>query len=70
MSEPLLEGAACSIATGNLEDSTRRVRDRAYFLWEKAGRPCGREHEFWARASLEIEGESRPTEDPDRIVAR
>jgi hypothetical protein len=39
------------------QDLTPRVRERAYFLWENAGRPCGHEHEFWAQASREIEGE-------------
>lgn len=39
-------------------DNTPKVRDRAYYLWEEAGRPQGREHEFWARAAQEIEGES------------
>lgn len=38
-------------------DNTPKVRDRAYHLWEQAGRPNGREHEFWAQASQEIEGE-------------
>ena len=38
-------------------DNTPKVRDRAYHLWEQAGRPQGREHEFWAQASQEIEGE-------------
>ena len=38
-------------------DNTPKVRDRAYILWELAGRPEGREHEFWALASREIEGE-------------
>ncbi len=30
------------------------VRDTAYFLWENAGRPAGREQEFWFQA-LEVE---------------
>ena len=54
-------------------DNDAAVRDRAYFLWERAGRPIGREHEFWAQASREIEGDSKPEEDPTRegrIVAR
>ncbi|MBC8129572.1 MAG: DUF2934 domain-containing protein [Rhizobiaceae bacterium] len=38
-------------------DKDAEVRDRAYFLWEEAGRPAGREHEFWAQASREIEGD-------------
>lgn len=25
----------------------RKVRETAYFLWEQAGRPWGREQEFW-----------------------
>ena len=41
-------------------DNTPKVRDRAYHLWEEAGRPQGREHEFWAHAAQEIEGESDP----------
>jgi hypothetical protein len=28
----------------------RRIRERAYFLWEADGRPEGRAEEFWARA--------------------
>lgn len=31
-----------------------RVRTRAYHLWEEAGRPQGRESEFWHRA-MELE---------------
>ena len=36
-----------------LEDSPereRRIRERAYFLWEADGCPEGREAEFWERA--------------------
>jgi hypothetical protein len=40
-----------------MTDTTPMVRERAYAHWEKAGRPNGREHEFWALASAEIEGE-------------
>ncbi|MBB3934223.1 DUF2934 domain-containing protein [Aureimonas phyllosphaerae] len=35
------------------------VKERAYFLWEEAGCPLGREHEFWAAASREIEADVR-----------
>jgi len=31
-----------------------RVRERAYQLWEAAGRPDGRSDEFWQRAEAEI----------------
>jgi precorrin-2 methylase len=30
-----------------------RIRERAYFLWERAGRPFGRAEEFWERARQE-----------------
>ncbi len=70
MSHHPLTGAACSVSTGCLEDTTKRVRDRAYVLWEQAGRPWGREHEFWARASAEIERQWPMQDMPDRIVAR
>lgn len=29
------------------QDFDRQVRETAYFLWEHAGRPWGREREFW-----------------------
>ncbi|MFC7538210.1 DUF2934 domain-containing protein [Siccirubricoccus deserti] len=29
------------------------LRERAYFLWEREGRPEGRAHEFWCRARQE-----------------
>lgn len=54
-------------------DRDEEVRDRAYLLWVEAGRPNGREHEFWAQASREIEGDDSPANDPsrrDRSVAR
>lgn len=38
-------------------DRDEDVRRLAYFLWEKAGRPNGSEHHFWAEASNEIEGD-------------
>lgn len=55
----------------SIRDHDEAVRERAYYLWEKAGCPCGREHEFWARASLEIEGEEADARsERERIVAR
>lgn len=27
-----------------------RIRERAYHIWEAAGRPSGRDEEFWHRA--------------------
>lgn len=43
-----------------------QVRARAYELWEQAGRPTGRELEFWLEAErqLEEEREDRTSSDP------
>jgi hypothetical protein len=34
-----------------LED---RIRERAHALWEQAGQPEGREHEFWYDAERDV----------------
>ncbi len=34
-----------------------RVRIRAYHLWERDGRPHGRNEEYWARALAEVQVE-------------
>jgi hypothetical protein len=34
-------------------DDDQTVRDRAYFIWEREGRPEGRAHEHWNRAIRE-----------------
>ncbi|WP_025291649.1 DUF2934 domain-containing protein [Sphingomonas sanxanigenens] len=44
------------------DDRERRVRDRAYALWEREGRPAGRQDEHWFRASREIEAETLSAE--------
>lgn len=31
-----------------------RIRRRAHELWEDAGRPCGRDMEFWQQAETEV----------------
>lgn len=35
------------------DDRERRVRDRAYEIWESEGRPSGREREHWEQAERE-----------------
>lgn len=39
------------------EDREEQIRRRAHELWEQAGRPEGRETEFWLRAENEIAGD-------------
>ena len=38
-------------------DAKRIHAERAYALWEEAGRPDGREREFWSRAEAELAAE-------------
>ena len=40
----------------------REIRTRSYLLWETAGRPQGRDLEFWLRAEAELEAEARCVE--------
>jgi hypothetical protein len=35
------------------DEHERHLRERAYFLWEREGRPEGHAHEFWERACRE-----------------
>ena len=37
-----------------------RIRERAYHLWEQAGRPHGRDREFWERARELVAIEDNP----------
>lgn len=38
-------------------DNDEAIRDRAYGLWERAGRPSGLEHLHWAEAQRQIDAE-------------
>ncbi len=67
--ERSVEGDQAEMTT----DRDQEIRNRAYYLWEKAGRPAGHEHDFWAQAAREIEGdpaERAPAEDENRFIAR
>lgn len=37
----------------------QRIRERAYQLWEQAGRPDGKEVEHWLQAEREIAGDEQ-----------
>ena len=41
--------------------SNRTIAERAYSLWEQAGRPAGRDEEFWLRAEAELTAPARPS---------
>ena len=34
------------------------IRDRAYLIWEREGRPPGRDRDHWLQAAWELAGES------------
>lgn len=36
-----------------------RIRERAYVIWERAGRPEGKQVEHWLQAEAEIAGEEQ-----------
>jgi hypothetical protein len=42
------------------QDLETRIRERAYALWEKDGRPEGRADEYWEQARRFIEAEDDP----------
>lgn len=46
-----------------------RIRDRAYSLWDRAGRPEGHDKEFWRQAERQLGDEGAldvSAEDADR----
>lgn len=42
---------------GGISDDA--IRDRAYLIWEREGRPHGRDYEHWVQAQIELAAESR-----------
>jgi hypothetical protein len=47
---------------GPVKDRDLRVRERAYLLWEGAGRPNGQQEQHWLMAALEIDAEINAAE--------
>jgi hypothetical protein len=41
------------------QPTEEQIRKRAFELWEQAGKPEGREDEFWDQAQRELQGEER-----------
>ncbi|RUV70509.1 DUF2934 domain-containing protein [Mesorhizobium sp. M5C.F.Cr.IN.023.01.1.1] len=52
-----------------MDDRIERIRQRAHEIWEREGRPDGREQEHWERATKEIDVEdgqsSENAQNPD-----
>lgn len=51
------------------EPREQEIRERAHQLWERAGKPEGREDEFWHAAEQELRNEDRsnPLRTPDTL---
>jgi hypothetical protein len=43
----------------------QEVSDRAYLLWQRAGKPEGQDLEFWLQAEAEVLGQSSSKTPPD-----
>jgi hypothetical protein len=52
-----VEARVAEMPTASGRDPDRRIRTLAYFLWEREGRPEGRDQEFWHRARQAVEGD-------------
>jgi len=58
-----------------MKDKEAAIRQKAYELWEKAGRPHGRDEEHWHQAAAEIgktvaeKSAAAPTPTPPGLMA-
>jgi hypothetical protein len=50
-----------------MRDIEALIRERAYLIWEKSGKPAGRDRDHWFQAAREIEDEQ--SGDPLAITA-
>jgi Protein of unknown function (DUF2934) len=51
------------------EPTEQEIKNRAYEIWERNGRPKGKEEEFWRLAEQELRNEdkSSPVRTPDTL---
>jgi hypothetical protein len=52
-----------------LPDQEDRIRRRAYEIWEREGRPDGRQADHWAAAQAELEDEARRPSETQEVPA-
>ncbi|WP_346658797.1 DUF2934 domain-containing protein [Bradyrhizobium sp. 143] len=51
------QGGTCALGEFIMGHPTEeQIRKRAFELWEQAGKPEGREDEFWHQAQRELQG--------------
>jgi hypothetical protein len=56
--------------TDRLHSITERIRQRAHAIWEREGRPHGRDQEHWDRAEKEVVAEDAAAEKPAKAPAK
>jgi hypothetical protein len=51
------------------QPTEKEIKNRAYEIWERNGRPEGKEDEFWQQAQQELRNEdkSSPVRTPDNL---
>jgi hypothetical protein len=51
------------------QPTEKEIKNRAYEIWERNGRPEGKEDEFWQLAEQELRNEdkSSPVRTPDNL---
>jgi hypothetical protein len=51
------------------QPTEKEIKNRAYEIWERNGRPEGKEDEFWQLAEQELRSEdkSSPVRTPDNL---
>ncbi len=50
--------------------SEKAIRERAYHIWEREGRPHGRDFEHWVQAQVELDAEATKQGAPEAATSR
>jgi len=50
------------------DDLEKRIRERAFQLWEADGRPDGKEKEHWERARAEVQADQQSIATPQGVT--
>ena len=51
------------------ETTSEKIGERAYTLWEAAGRPQGRDAEFWLKAEADFAKKNQPKSNSEKTVS-
>lgn len=63
---PAAQGGTCALGELIMAHPTEeQIRKRAFELWEQAGKPEGREDEFWQRAQKDLQ-DAEENDDPNK----